>query len=97
MNKGTIWHEFDQLRHASGLDRETLGRRARVHDIRHSLCCARWLAGIATRSTSRRSYRCSQRSSGIPIRLTCRCYMEAAPELLAMAAQRLQRTWEQHP
>jgi integrase len=24
-------------------------------------------------------------------------YMEAAPELLAMAAERLERTWEQHP
>ncbi len=28
MNKGTIWHEFDRLRHATGLDRETLGRGA---------------------------------------------------------------------
>jgi integrase/recombinase XerD len=41
MNKGTIWHEFDQLRHASGLDRETLGRRARVHDIRRASRFAR--------------------------------------------------------
>ena len=36
MNKGTIWHEFDRLRRATGLDRQTLGRQARVHDIRHS-------------------------------------------------------------
>jgi hypothetical protein len=32
MNTGTIWHEFDRLRLATGFDRKTLGRRARIHE-----------------------------------------------------------------
>src|SRR5437762_1305962 len=31
-----VWRWFDQLRRATGLDRETLGRQARLHDIRHT-------------------------------------------------------------
>ena len=34
--KRDVWHGFDRFRHATGLDRETLGRRARMHDVRHS-------------------------------------------------------------
>jgi len=32
---GTVWHEFDRLRRRAVLDRETLGRQARMHDLRH--------------------------------------------------------------
>ena len=31
-----VWRWFDQLRRATGLDRETLGRQARLHDVRHT-------------------------------------------------------------
>ena len=31
-----MWRWFDQLRRATGLDRETLGRQARLHDVRHT-------------------------------------------------------------
>lgn len=33
-----VGHWFDRLRRTTGLDRETLGRRARLHDVRHGLC-----------------------------------------------------------
>ncbi|MGE5764298.1 MAG: tyrosine-type recombinase/integrase [Mycobacterium leprae] len=36
LNRGTVWREFDRLRRCCGLDRETLGRQARIHDFRHS-------------------------------------------------------------
>ena len=31
-----VWKWFDHLRRTTGLDRETLGRQARLHDIRHT-------------------------------------------------------------
>ena len=65
LNKGTIWHEFDRLRRATGLDRETLGRHARIHDIRHSFVLRTLLGWYRDEPTSTRSYRCSPRSSGI--------------------------------
>ncbi len=35
LDTGTVWHTFDRLRRCCGLDRETLGRQARIHDFRH--------------------------------------------------------------
>ena len=35
LHRGGVWHGFDWLRRRSGLDRESLGRQARLHDLRH--------------------------------------------------------------
>ena len=35
LDYGTVWHEFDRIRRRSGLDRESLGRQVRMHDLRH--------------------------------------------------------------
>ena len=95
LNKGTIWHEFDRLRRATGLDRETLGRRARIHDIRHSFVL-RTLLGWYREDTDI--------DAQLPLLSTflghlhpsdTYWYFEGAPELLALAAQRLEQTWEQ--
>jgi integrase/recombinase XerD len=36
LRRGTVWHEFDRLRRNCGLDYDTLGRSARIHDLRHT-------------------------------------------------------------
>ena len=36
LSRHFVWKWFDQLRRATGLDQQTLGRRARLHDIRHA-------------------------------------------------------------
>ena len=36
LSRHFVWKWFDQLRRATGLDQQTLGRRARLHDVRHS-------------------------------------------------------------
>ncbi len=97
MNKGSIWHEFDRLRRAIGLDRQTLGRQARVHDIRHSFVL-RTLLGWYRDDVDVEAH--------LPLLSTflghvhpsdTYWYMEGAPELLALALERLERTWEQQP
>jgi integrase/recombinase XerD len=85
LNKGTIWHEFDRLRRATGLDHKTLGRQARVHDIRHSFVLRTLLswyrddvdveAQLPLRSTFLGHVHPSDTDS----------YMEGAAELLALA------------
>lgn len=94
LHKGTIWHEFDRLRRAIGLDRETLGRQARIHDIRHTFVL-RTLLGWYREDVDI--------DAQLPLLSTflghvhpsdTYWYFEGAPQLLALAAQRLERTWE---
>lgn len=92
-----VWRWFDQLRRATGLDRDTLERPARLHDLRHSFVL-RTLLGW---------YR-DERDIGSQLPLLSAVlghvhphdtywYVESAPELLALAAERLERTWEELP
>ena len=91
----TVGHWFDRLRHATGLDHETLGRRARLHDVRHSYVLRILL----------RWYRDGKDIEAQLPRLSTVLghvhpsdtfwYFEGAPELLALACERLERTWEQ--
>ena len=96
MNTGTIWHEFDRLRRATGLDRETLGRRARVHDIRHSFVLRTLLGWYRDDVDVEAQLPLLSTFLGHTHPSDTYWYMEGAPELLAMAAERLERTWEQH-
>jgi len=95
MNKGTIWHEFDRLRHATGLDRETLGRRARIHDVRHSFVLRVLLGWYRDEVDVEAQLPLLSAFLGHTHPSDTYWYMEAAPELLAMAAERLERTWEE--
>jgi integrase/recombinase XerD len=90
-----VWRWFDQLRRATGLDRETLGRQARLHDIRHAFVL-RTLLGFYREA--------DDVEARLPLLATglghvdpadTYWYLEVAPELLTLAAERLERTWEQ--
>lgn len=95
MNRGTIWHEFDWLRRATGLDRETLGRRARIHDIRHSVVLRVLLGWYRDEVDVEAQLPVLSAFLGHTQPSDTYWYMEAAPELLAMAAQRLEQAWEE--
>lgn len=96
MNPGTIWHEFDRLRRETGLDRETLGRQARMHDIRHSFVLRTLLGWYRDEVDIEAQLPLLSTYLGHVHASDTYWYMEGAPELLAMAAERLERTWEQH-
>jgi integrase/recombinase XerD len=90
-----VWGWFDQLRRATGLDRETLGRQARLHDVRHAFVL-RTLLGWYREGVDVESQ--------LPLLSTVLghvhpedtyWYFEGAPELLSLAGERLERTWEQ--
>ena len=90
-----VWKWFDQLRRATGLDSEALGRQARLHDIRHTFVL-RTLLGFYREA--------DDIEAQLPLLATVLghvdpadtyWYLEGAPELLAMAAERLERTWEE--
>jgi len=90
-----VWKWFDQLRRATGLDRETLGRQARLHDIRHAYVL-RILVGWYREG--------GDIEAQLPLLSTVLghvrpaetyWYFDAAPELLALACERLERTWEE--
>jgi integrase/recombinase XerD len=85
---------FDRLRHVCGLDRETLGRSARVHDVRHT---------FVLRTLLRWYHEDSDVQAKMPLLSTFLghvnpqdtfWYIEHSPELLALAAGRLERRWE---
>jgi integrase/recombinase XerD len=95
LNKGTIWHEFDRLRHATGLDRKTLGRQARVHDIRHSFVLRTLLSWYRDDVDVEAQLPLLSTFLGHVHPSDTYWYMEGAPELLALALERLEGTWEQ--
>jgi len=96
LHRRTVGHEFDLLRRAVGLDRETLGRRARVHDIRHSFVLRTLLGWYRDEVDVEAQLPLLSTFLGHTHPSDTYWYIEAAPELLAMAAERLERTWEQH-
>jgi integrase len=95
LNKGTIWHEFDRLRRATGLDRKTLGRRARIHDIRHSFVLRTLLSWYRDDVDVEAQLPLLSTFLGHVHPSDTYWYLEGAPELLALALERLERTWEQ--
>ena len=96
LNKGTIWHEFDRLRRGTGLDQETLGRRARIHDIRHSFVLRTLLGWYRDDADIDTQLPLLSTFLGHLHPSDTYWYFEGAPELLALAAERLEQTWEQH-
>ena len=92
LDYGTVWHEFDRIRRRSGLDRESLGRQVRMHDLRH-VFVLRTLLGWYREDTDVEAQ--------LPLLATFLghvnpastfWYLHAAPELLALGADRLDST-----
>ena len=89
-----VWRWFDQLRHATGLDRETLGRQARLHDVRHAFVLRTLLGWYREGADIESQLPLLSTVLGHVHPADTYWYFEAAPELLALAAERLERTWE---
>ncbi|MGH9186609.1 MAG: tyrosine-type recombinase/integrase, partial [Acidimicrobiales bacterium] len=97
LDRGTIWHEFDRLRRCCGLDRETIGRQARVHDFRHSFVLRTLLSWYQQDLDVEARLPLLSTFLGHVHPSDTYWYFEAAPQLLALAAERLEQTWEQVP
>lgn len=89
-----VWSWFDQLRRATGLDRETLGRRARLHDIRHAFVLRTLLGWYREGADIEAQLPLLSTVLGHVHPEDTYWYFEGAPELLALAAERLEQTWE---
>jgi len=94
LHRRTVWHEFDRLRRATGLDRESLGRQARIHDIRHSFVLRTLLGWYREERDVEAQLPLLSTFLGHVDPSDTYWYLEGAPELLALAAERLERTWE---
>lgn len=90
-----VWRWFDQLRHTTGLDRETLGRQARLHDLRHAFVLRTLLGWYREGAEVEAQLPLLSTVLGHVHPEDTYWYFEGAPELLALAAERLERTWEQ--
>jgi integrase len=85
---------FDQLRRATGLDRDTLGRQARLHDVRHSFVLRTLLGWYRDDVDVESQLPLLSTVLGHVHPQDTYWYFEAAPQLLALAAERLEHTWE---
>jgi len=97
LDRGTVWHEFDRLRRCCGLDRETLGRQARVHDFRHSFVLRTLISWYQQDLDVEAHLPLLSTFLGHVHPSDTYWYYESAPQLLALAAQRLDDIREQHP
>ena len=92
---GTVWHVFDRIRRRSGLDRESLGRQVRMHDLRHVFVLRTLLGWYRDGADVEAQLPLLATFLGHVDPSSTYWYFEAAPQLLALAADRLERTWEQ--
>lgn len=94
---GTIWHHFDQLRRTVGLDRDTIGGRARIHDLRHAFVLRTLLDWYRQDRDVEAQLPLLSTFLGHVHPSDTYWYMHGAPQLLALAAERLDRSWEGRP
>jgi len=97
LSRHSVWKWFDQLRSATGLDQQTLGRRARLHDVRHSFVLRTLLGWYREGADIEAQLPLLSTVLGHVHPADTYWYFEGAPELLASACERLERTWEQGP
>ena len=90
-----VWKWFDQLRRATGLDQDTLGRQARLHDIRHAYVLRILLGWYRDDGDIEARLPLLSTVLGHVHPADTFWYFDAAPELLALACERLERTWEE--
>jgi len=95
LSRHFVWKWFDQLRRATGLDQQTLGRRARLHDVRHSYVLRTLLGWYRDGGDIEARLPLLSTVLGHIHPADTFWYFEGAPELLALACERLERTWEE--
>jgi integrase/recombinase XerD len=92
----SVWHEFDRMRQRARLEDRSRSRPRppRLHDLRHTFVLQTLLnwyhagADVASQLPLLSTY------LGHVDPVSTYWYFEAAPELLALAAERLDRAWE---
>ena len=94
LHRGDVWHGFDWLRRRCGLDQKTLGRRARLHDLRHTFVLRTLLSWYREDRDVEAQLPSLSTFLGHVDPSSTYWYFEAAPQLLALAAERLEQTWE---
>jgi integrase/recombinase XerD len=95
LSRHFVWKWFDQLRRATGLDQQTLGRRARLHDVRHSYVLRTLLGWYREGGDIEERLPLLSTVLGHVRPADTFWYFQGAPELLALACERLDRTWEE--
>ena len=95
LDYGTVWHEFDRIRRRTGLDRESLGRQVRMHDLRHVFVLRTLLGWYRDDADVEAQLPLLSTFLGHVDPSSTYWYFEAAPQLLTLAAERLERTLEQ--
>ena len=95
LHRGTVWHEFERLRRWCGLDYDTLGRAARIHDLRHTFILRTLLNWYREDADVEAQLPLLSTVLGHVEPSTTYWYFQAAPQLLSLAAERLERTWEE--
>jgi integrase/recombinase XerD len=95
LHRGTVGHEFDRLRRYCGLDHDTLGRSARLHDLRHSFVLRTLLSWYREDTDVEAQLPLLSTFLGHVEPSSTYWYFEGAPRLLALALERLERTWEE--
>ena len=95
LSRHFVWKWFDQLRRATGLDEQTLGRRARLHDVRHAYVLRTLLGWYRDGGDIDARLPLLSTVLGHIHPADTFWYIEGAPELLVLACERLERTWEE--
>ena len=95
LSRHFVWKWFDELRRATGLDQQTLGRRARLHDIRHSYVLRMLVGWYRDGGDIEARLPLLSMVLGHVHPADTFWYFEGTPELLALACERLERTWEE--
>lgn len=91
----TIQHDFDQLRRKAGLaTRSRISRLPRLHDLRHTFALRTLLNWYRTGVDVQAQLPLLSTYLGHVNPTSTYWYFEAAPELLALAAERLEQAWE---
>ena len=95
LHRGTVWHEFERLRRWCGLDYDMLGRAARIHDLRHTFILRTLLNWYREDADVEAQLPLLSTFLGHVEPSTTYWYFQAAPQLLSLAAERLERTSEE--
>jgi integrase/recombinase XerD len=94
LERGGVWHGFDWLRRRCGLDRDTLGRQARLHDLRHAFVLRTLLSWYREDCDVEAQLPLLSTFLGHVDPSSTYWYFEGVTQLLALAAERLEQTWD---
>jgi integrase/recombinase XerD len=97
LSRHFVWKWFDELRRSTGLDHETLGRRARLHDVRHGFVLRTLIGWYRDGGDIEARLPLLSTVLGHVHPADTLWYLEATPELLTLACDRLERTWQDPP